>query len=123
TMVVRGISEFLSGSNSLNVDIRRTEDDPQPYVVFEAEDIERSQASDLEDFLRTRLPMNTQAGPNNRGFDETATNASRINLRALGVEQTLILIDGRRAPRILAPPTGDTTFGDIFTQADVNGIP
>lgn len=38
----KGISEILVvGSRSQNVDIRRTEDDAQPYVVFGAEEIEK----------------------------------------------------------------------------------
>ncbi len=114
----RGISEILVvGSRSQNVDIRRTEDDPQPYVVFDAKEIEKSNATSLEDFLRTRLPMNTQAvGTNQRdqfgGYN--GGNSGRINLRGLGTNQTLILVDGRRVSGI----------GDFdLQQSNISGIP
>src|SRR5262249_3752215 len=46
----RGTPEILvKGKRSLNTDIERTEDAPQPYVVFSSEDIERSQALNIED--------------------------------------------------------------------------
>src|SRR5262249_46517512 len=55
-----GIPEILvTGTRSVNIDIKRSEDDIQPYVILKREDIEHSQASNLEDFLKTRLPMNT----------------------------------------------------------------
>lgn len=119
-----GISEILVvGSRSQNVDIRRSEDDPQPYVVFDKEEIEASNATSLEDFFRSRLPMNTQQEPINQrsSMDESSVygNISEINLRGLGANQTLILVDGRRAPRVVR--SGSAGFD--FSQADINGIP
>lgn len=114
-----GIAEILVvGSRSQNVDIRRSEDDPQPYVVFTSDDVQKSQTSNVEDFLKTRLPMNAVQQTKNQysSTGTTASNLSSVNLRGLGVNQTLILIDGRRAPRVL-------DFGQDFTQADINGIP
>jgi outer membrane receptor protein involved in Fe transport len=116
----KGIAEILVvGRKTQNVDIRRSENDPQPYVVFNSDQIERSGANNLEDFLRSRLSMNTQAGSNAQDSlaGTISGNVSRINLRGLGAEQTLILIDGRRAPRVLG------NSGSEFTQADINGIP
>lgn len=105
---------LVQGANTLNLDIRRTEDDPQPYIVFDREQIENSMAVDLENFLKTRLPMNAAKTSNNQSAT-TLGNQSQINLRGLGTAQTLILIDGRRVP-------GGFTGGDI-AQADINGIP
>lgn len=48
------------GRKTLNMDIQRTRDDVQPYVTFDRQAIEISGASNLEDFIRTRLPMNAQ---------------------------------------------------------------
>jgi outer membrane receptor protein involved in Fe transport len=59
--------------------------------------------------------MNTQQAVNNQVSGNGASNESQINLRGLGLTQTLILIDGRRAPRI--------NDGAEFQQADINGIP
>lgn len=100
---------------SLNADIRRSEDDPQPYVIFEREEIERSGASNLEDFIRERLPMNTTGTPLSQSPGAIAGNASSVNLRGLGTGQTLILVDGRRLP--------DFSIGNSTTQASINGIP
>lgn len=113
-----GIAEILViGSRSLNVDIKRTEDDDQPYVVFDAEDVRSSQATSVEDFLRTRLPQNTApAAGSNAQVTGSGSPFSSFNLRGLGSNQTLILVNGRRLPSLA---NGDSTPN----QADINGIP
>ena len=117
----RGISEILVvGSRSQNVDIRRTQDDPQPYVVFTSKDIEDSQASNLDEFLKTRLPSNaTRDSASHEVYRSEAafnSNISKIDLRGLGAKQTLILVDGRRLPR-------QRQQGSDLSQGDINGIP
>jgi len=121
----KGIAEILVvGQKTLNVDIRRTENDPQPYVVFDSKQIEKSGATNLEDFFRKYLPMNTAQQPRSQsalnGANGKGQSTSQINLRGLGVDQTLILIDGRRAPRLVE---SSGTPAGAFTQADINGIP
>ncbi len=112
----KGIPEILvKGSRSSNTDIRRTEDDVQPYVVFDAEEIGRSMAPDLETFLKTRLPMNQSRESEGQSISGTRGNQSSIDLRGLGADQTLILVNGRRMP-------GVATNTDIL-QPDINGIP
>ena len=118
----RGLAEFATIDTIVvrgrNVGVRRFEDDPQPYVIFNSDDIENSLATNLEDFLRTRLPQNTQPGSARQfqaSFDESPGNVSTIDLRGLGQEETLILVNGRRAPRV--------SLGNNFRQADINGIP
>ena len=107
----RGISEILViGSNSQNVDIRRTEDDVQPYIVISGEELRKANTQDLDQFLRTRVPQNSQP------FDQASLGSNlvgNITLRGLGIDETLVLIDGRRVA------SGGTTF----TQANINGIP
>ena len=113
--VGRAIPEVLvKGSKALNMDIRRSRDDAQPYVIFDRQKIERSGATSLEDFLKQRLPMNTSALTYNQQSGGLG-NLSQINLRGLGTNQTLILIDGRRAAGI--------SFGGNPAQPDLNGIP
>lgn len=105
-----GVSEILVvGKKTQNTDIRRTENDAQPYVILTGDEVQQSGASTVSDFLRTRLPMNqaTSSGPSG--------SIGRIDLRGLGSNQTLVLIDGRRAPATLQ-------FGD-FSQPDLSGIP
>lgn len=114
-MAGAGIPEVLvKGSRILNFDIRRSRDDAQPYVVFSRTEIERSGARNIEEFLRSGLAANTSAGSNAQTGPSVGTR-SQINLRGLGTEQTLILIDGRRA---VSP-----VFQGSPDQPDVNGIP
>jgi iron complex outermembrane receptor protein len=113
---------LVIGSRSQNVDIRRTENDPQPYVVYDSAEIQRSQATNLEDFLRRRLPMNTQvrsAGQTVATTPADNNNLSSITLRGLGPDQTLILVDGRRPARNVNFLNTNSTF----IQSDINGIP
>ena len=101
------------GSKVINADIARSRDDVQPYVVMDRTQIEASMATNLEDFLRTRLPMNQSFSS---GAQLGSASFSAINLRGLGSNQTLILVDGRRLP---PRPGGLGTS----VQGDVNGIP
>lgn len=106
---------LVVGSRSLNMDIRRTRDDAQPYVIFDREKIEQSGATNLESFLRDRLSMNANGAPNALRATQSG-NQSSFNLRGLGATQTLILVDGRRLPP--GPASGGSP-----RQADLNGIP
>jgi iron complex outermembrane receptor protein len=112
----RGIAEILvQGSRLLNMDLKRSRDDAQPYVIYERESIERSGARSVEDFLRQRLPMNTAGQSYGQSGASQLGNISQVNLRGLGSNQTLILVDGHR--------TADLNFGGDTFQSDVNGIP
>ena len=106
---------LVQGRQTVNVDIKRTRDDVQPYQVFTAEQIQASNAQDLNEFLRTRLPTNAILSTNAQSSGSASGATSAINLRGLGTTQTLILLDGRRLPEI-----GDR---GSFRQADINGIP
>jgi iron complex outermembrane receptor protein len=99
---------------NLNLDIPRTADDAQPYVVFNHEEIARSGATNLDDFFRNFL------GANNSASTSAQTNVNKsqsvINLRGLGADATLILVDGRRYSQA-------NTGSGVFSQSSVNGIP
>jgi outer membrane receptor protein involved in Fe transport len=104
---------LVTGSRVLNMDIARSRDDSQPYVIFDRATIERSGATNLGDFLRQRLPMNSISGsPSQAGGGNG--NQSMIALRGLSPNETLILIDGHRAvnPSVQGVPA----------QSDINGI-
>ena len=112
-----GIPEILvKGSRIMNVDVTRTEDDVQPYTIFDSEAIEQSGAVNIEDFLKQQLTMNTTAQTNAQGPPTLYGNVSSINLRGLGGNETLILIDGRRSAGVSLP-------GGVENQSDINGIP
>lgn len=104
------------GSKSINLDIARTRDDVQPYVVFDHDTIANTGADNLQDFFRSRLPMNSGLGLNTYAQGIAQPNSNSINLRGLGNNQTLILVDGRRLPNV-------TLGGTLVIPADVNGIP
>jgi iron complex outermembrane recepter protein len=114
----RGIPEILvEGSRSLNADIERTRDDIQPYVVLDREAIAKSGARNVDEFLKYKLTMATSAPSQSQlgGTQALNGNTSSINLRGLGKNQTLILIDGHRAASL--------AFGGGPNQPDLNGIP
>lgn len=77
------------------------------------------QASNLEEFLSTRLPMNQTRGTFSRNLPEGGWREQKYvqSARGLGTNQTLILINGRRAPGVSTLLTGD------LGQPDINGIP
>ena len=98
---------------NLNLDIPRTADDAQPYVVFKHDEIVRSGATNLDDFFRNFLGSNNSGSTSQQqGFSKSQ---SLINLRGLGADATLILVDGRRYAEA-------NTGSGVFTQASVNGI-
>ncbi len=117
TLVVRGYAEILTNSSTQNIDIRRTEDDTQPYVVFDREEIEKSGATSVPDFFRKRLTAGGSGpapGVNTSTLPGSAT--SFVMFRGLSTDEALILVDGRRRPQARHP---SQTSG----QADISGIP
>ena len=109
------LDEFeVLGGKSLNMDLPRSRDDALPYVTFDRQAIANSGASNLEEFFRQRLTMETTA----LSESQTSSNLggrSTINLRGLGANQTLILVDGHRM-------SGVVSVGSP-SQPDLNGIP
>ena len=114
----RGEIETIVVVGSRNTGLRRFEDDAQPYVVFDDIEIERSSARNLEEFFKTRLPMNTTFITNSQTPNAITGNKSSINLRGLGDDETLILVNGRRMPGV----SGISNSSGLG-QADINGIP
>jgi len=108
---------LIVGSKVMNVDVKRTEDDVQPYYILDSTMIEQSGATNVEDFLKQRLTMNTAIQSNSQlGAGQTSVGTtSTINLRGLGANETLILIDGRRSAAV--------ALGGFTRQTDINGIP
>ncbi len=103
------------GRKTLNMDIRRSENDPQPYVIFSREALTTSGAVNLDDFLRKNLTSAAVSQPFNVGA-AIFGNKSNIDLGGLGNGQTLILVDGRRLPEIYSSPGNSN-------QPSFDGIP
>jgi iron complex outermembrane receptor protein len=111
------ISEVLViGRRTQNADIRRTENDIQPYKVVGARELATAPHDNLDQYFRDRLPSNGQLVSPYQNVRSGAANNSSLDLRGVGSQRTLVLIDGRRLPAL---PT--TAFG--FSQADLNAIP
>lgn len=79
-----------------NVDLPRTVNDAQAYYMFDARDIDRAGVVNLEQFIKRNLPMQTAANSADQGFF-VGGNRGYVNLRGLGSNQTLVLLNGRRA--------------------------
>ena len=109
------IPEIVVYGDSTNADIRRTRDDVQPYVVLSSDVISRSTAPDLDSFLKSRLPMNAVQTSLSQESSSLLGNQSTVDLRGLGSDQTLILVNGRRISNV--------ALGLDSRQPDINGIP
>ena len=99
-----------------NMDIPRTEDDIQPYTVINSETIENSGATNVSEVLNKVLTTNTST-PNRSGSGFTGTT-SQINLRGLGANHTLVLINGRRSAGM-----GNRGTAELSDQPNLDNIP
>jgi iron complex outermembrane receptor protein len=112
---------LVIGKRTQNSDIRRTENDIQPYKVWGERDIAQAHASSLDDFLHSRVTGNTLNATSVQDVDnQLGSTRSQIDLRGLGPGQTLVLVDGRRLPSL---PSGANTGDVSLLQSDINGIP
>ena len=85
-----------------------------PVLVFDREDIERAGQTELAEFIQT-IPQNFQGGLSDSastvpGGSEGGNfgSGTAANLRGLGAESTLVLVDGRRLA-----PAGIANFTDL----------
>lgn len=101
----------VTGSRIKRLDLEGT----QPVLRFSFGEIERSGVSDVSQFLRN-LPQNALAYTDEAVFGFTP-GAAGANLRGIGVEYTLTLINGRRAAPYAIGAGGTGTF------SNTQGIP
>lgn len=114
------LPELLVTARSQNTDIRRTENDIQAYKVWSSRDIEQAHSTDINEFLRVMATGDAQiASALQDPLNTNAGTRSEVNLRGMGSNQTLVLVDGRRMPGL--PPVGGATV--MVAQADVNALP
>lgn len=104
---------LVVGRRAQDADIRRRENDIQPYQVSTGEEVVQSHRDNLDQFFQSRISSDTTTAPPSLG--QTGDTNSSIDLRGLGANETLVLVDGRRLPGI---PSG---IG--FGQPDINAIP
>lgn len=111
---VTELSEIVVGSH-----IRGVKDGAAPVLVVDRAEIDRAGYATVADAL-SNLPQafggTTSDDASTTGSDPTTTNANRataVNLRGLGADATLVLINGRRM-------AGAGLMGDF---ADISSIP
>ena len=91
-------------------------DGPQPVVVFDREFLQSTGFKEVGDFSRY-LPQSHQTFSEGAAqFSTGVPEASQFNLRGLGPDSTLTLVNGLRVA-----PYGQSIWGDPF--ADVSAIP
>ena len=103
-----------------NLDLPRSEDDALPFRVYERTRIARSGVVNLNDFLRRELldsDASTLPPEQDGARDSFLAGSSNLNLRGLGADATIILVNGRRLPE-----SSGTTNGYLGAP-DVNFIP
>lgn len=101
-----------------NFDIPRSENDVQPYRIITAEEMEFSGSLTVEDFLKEKLSMDGTERSNSQIYTGGIGTTSSINLRGLGPDRTLVLINGRRVQGT------DQQVGNTYgIQPDLNSIP
>ncbi len=96
--------------------IKRTDaEGPSPVRFITREDIDMSGMDNLTDIMRD-IPEATNLGINEGSTVGAARGVTAIDLRFLGANNTLILVDGRRQA-----PNGISSGGTVFV--DLNRIP
>lgn len=111
------ISEVLViGRRTQNADIRRSENDIQPYAVMGSRELSVATHDNIDQYLRERLTANGQVISPSQYVNFTGATNSAIDLRGVGMQKTLVLVDGRRMPSL------PTRAGGL-AQSDLNAIP
>ena len=109
---------LVVGRRTQNADIRRTENDIQPYQVFSSSQLGAAQVDNIGQFLHARMTNNADLqGPSLDPAAQYGANRSEANLHGLGASQTLILVDGARMPAV------PNVAALEMNQPDINGIP
>lgn len=84
-----------------------------PVTVISAADIESSGFSSIEDLLQASI---FNSGRTIEGNESSWTQgASTINMRGMGENRTLVLVNGKRIPQYPTATGGTTNFVDIST--------
>lgn len=106
----------LYDTKSQNRDIVRTEDDAQARIVIDRAAIERSSATTVEALLAQQLSMSTSTTAT--VDNDWTAGATKINLRGLGEDETLVLINGRRIAG-----SGGRSGTEFSAQPNLRNIP
>lgn len=104
------------GRRTQNADIRRFTNDVQPYQVLTRDAIRSAHASTMEELIGKRMSADARGlSFSQMPLSEQASPQSTVDLRGLGADETLVLLDGRRLPRLPGQQLQ-------FVQPDVNAL-
>jgi iron complex outermembrane receptor protein len=97
--------------------IPRVGEGPQPVVSYDQDYVQKQAYQTVTDVLRG-IPYNNSSLSTytNAGINSSPASAA-VNLRGLGVNRTLTLVDGHRFPDFPIP------LGSAFSFVDLNSIP
>ncbi|MEN9813942.1 MAG: hypothetical protein RL479_2628, partial [Verrucomicrobiota bacterium] len=96
--------------------IKRAETEgPSPIKIINRADIDVSGRTNLTDLLR-ELPEGGNIGINEAGTITAVRGSTALDLRGLGANNTLVIVNGRRVA-----PTGNNSGGTVFV--DLNRFP
>jgi hemoglobin/transferrin/lactoferrin receptor protein len=101
---------------------RQIEDVPASVTVISAQKIEQEGARDIKDLFRNELDVSVRAGPTRFGMGGNSSARAGnegINIRGLGGNQVLMLVDGIRIPNGFNFGTFATGRGDFL---DIDGL-
>lgn len=111
------IAEVLVvGRRTQNTDIRRTENDIQPYRIIGQKELASALQETVDQVLRSRISANAPGIAPTQWVPNGAYTNSAVDLRGVGVQRTLVLVDGRRLPSL-------PTIAAGLNQADLNALP
>ncbi len=101
---------------------RRIEDVPASVTVIGVQTIEQEGARDIKDLFRNELDVSVRAGPTRFGMGGNSSARAGnegINIRGLGGNQVLMLVDGIRIPNGFNFGAFATGRGDFL---DIDGL-
>jgi outer membrane receptor protein involved in Fe transport len=102
-----------------DLDLVRTQNDALPFEIFSRDQIVRSGVVNLDEFLQQEIlessATSAQIEPGMQGA--LFAGSTNLNMRSYGLDETVVLVNGRRLPDVLI---GATT---LQTAPDVNLIP
>jgi iron complex outermembrane recepter protein len=91
---------------------------PTPTTVVSAATIEREDASNIATILDEIPGFKDSQSPASNNAKTASPGSSTADLRGLGAQRTLVLVDGMRVP-----PTAPTTNTSVVNAVDLNTIP
>jgi iron complex outermembrane receptor protein len=97
--------------------IPRVGEGPQPVVTYDQDFIQKQANQTVSDVIRSLPYSNATLTPTVNAGINSSPASSAVNLRGLGVNRTLTLVDGHRFPDFPIP------LGGAFSFVDLNSLP